>query len=175
MININKINQIFEKFGSLIIRLRYGVVVVFILALMFGFAGLKKIQTDAGWDKWLLDSSKLKMAEDEFKDIFGNNDYVGVLIQSDLMFEPDTLGLIRDLGKELKTQVPFADDVMSITDCEFSSGSEQGIEIISPVPDPIPRDKETPGRDQAPDTVQTAFQRQVDFTGRTFFPGLFYD
>ena len=143
MININKINQIFEKFGSLIIRLRYGVVVVFILALMFGFAGLKKIQTDAGWDKWLLDSSKLKMAEDEFKDIFGNNDYVGVLIQSDLMFEPDTLGLIRDLGKELKTQVPFADDVMSITDCEFSSGSEQGIEIISPVPDPIPRDKET--------------------------------
>jgi len=99
MISINKINQIFERFGSWIIRLRYVVVAVFILALVFGFAGLKKIQTDAGWDKWLLDSSKLKMAEDEFKEIFGNNDYVGVLVQSDRMFDPDTLALIRALGK----------------------------------------------------------------------------
>ena len=143
MININKINQLFEKFGSLIIRLRYLVVAVFILALVFGFAGLKRIQTDAGWDKWLLDSSKLKMAEDEFKEIFGNNDYVGVLIESDHMFNPETLTLIRALGKELKTQVPFADDILSITDCEFSLGHEGGIEIITPVPDPIPRGSNT--------------------------------
>ncbi|WP_321494226.1 MMPL family transporter [uncultured Desulfobacter sp.] len=143
MININKINMIFEKFGSLIIRLRYGVVAVFILALVFGGAGLKRIQTDAGWDKWLLDSSELKMAEDEFKEIFGNNDYVGVLVQPDNMFDPDSLALIRSLGKELKTKVPFADDTMSITDCEFSQGHEGGIEIITPVPDPIPEDSES--------------------------------
>ncbi|WP_020586645.1 efflux RND transporter permease subunit [Desulfobacter curvatus] len=143
MININKINQIFEQFGSWVIRLRYLIVAVFILALVFGFAGLKKIQTDAGWDKWLLDSSKLKMAEDEFKEIFGNNDYVGVLVESDHLFDPKTLALIRALGKELKTQVPFADDIMSITDCEFSLGHEGGIEIITPVPDPIPWDNGT--------------------------------
>lgn len=142
MININKINLIFEKFGSLIIRLRYVVVAVFVLALAFGFIGLKKIQTDAGWDKWLLDNSKLKMAEDEFKEIFGNNDYVGVLVQSDRMFDPDTLALIRSLSKELKTKTPFADDIMSITDCEFSLGYEDGIKIITPVPDPIPRNSE---------------------------------
>jgi len=143
MININKINQIFEGFGSWIIRLRYVMVAVFILALVFGVTGLKKIQTDAGWDKWLLDNSSLKMAEDEFKEIFGNSDFVGVLIQSDHMFDPDTLALIRALGKELKTQVPFADDVLSITDCEFSLGHEGGIEIVTPVPDTIPRDSET--------------------------------
>ena len=138
MISINKINLIFEKFGNLIIRLRYVVAAVFILSLVVGVTGVKRIQTDAGWDKWLLDSSKLKMAEDEFKEIFGNNDYVGVLVQSDHMFDPDTLGLVRSLGRELKTQVPFADDIMSITDCEFSLGREGGIEIITPVPDPIP-------------------------------------
>ncbi|HBT89066.1 MMPL family transporter [Desulfobacter sp.] len=143
MININRINQMFEQFGSWIIRLRYVVVAVFILALVFGSAGLKRIQTDAGWDKWLLDSSKLKLAEDEFKEIFGNNDYVGVLVESDHMFDPDTLALIRALGKELKTQVPFADDILSITDCEFSLGHEGEIEIVTPVPDPIPRDSET--------------------------------
>ena len=143
MININKINQMFEQFGSWIIRLRYLVVAVFILALVFGFAGLKRIQTDAGWDKWLLDTSKLKMAEDEFKEIFGNNDYVGVLVESDHMFNPETLTLIRALGKELKTQVPFADDILSITDCEFSLGHEGGIEIVTPVPEPIPRDNNT--------------------------------
>ncbi len=42
MISINKINQIFERFGSLIIRLRYAVVAVFILALVFGGDRFKK-------------------------------------------------------------------------------------------------------------------------------------
>ncbi len=140
MININRINRIFEAFGTQIIRLRYMAVLVFVLALIFGFTGLKKIRTDAGWDKWLLDNSTLQMAEDEFKEIFGNNDYVGILVESDTMFDPGTLALIRELGKELMANVPFADEVMSITDCEFSLGDAGGIEIISPVPDPIPHD-----------------------------------
>ncbi|MEH0020170.1 MAG: MMPL family transporter [Desulfobacter sp.] len=141
MININRINQIFGRAGEWIVKLRYLIMIGFALILAFGFTGLGKVKTDAGWDKWLLDDSELKLAEDEFKDIFGNNDYVGVLVSADTLMDPAILALIRELGQELVDKVPFADDVLSITDCEFSLGTADGIEIINPVPDPIP---ETP-------------------------------
>ncbi|MCG8618336.1 MAG: MMPL family transporter [Desulfobacterales bacterium] len=143
MININRINEIFGSAGERIVRFRYLIVICFVLILAFGFAGLGKVKTDAGWDKWLLDDSELKLAEDEFKDIFGNNDYVGVLVTADTLLDPAILKLIRELSRELEAKVPFANDVLSITDCEFSLGNDAGIEIINPVPDPIPTDSAT--------------------------------
>lgn len=140
MININRINQIFGNAGHWIVRARYLIVAAFVLILAVGVSGLGRVKTDAGWDKWLLDDSEVKLAEDEFKDIFGNNDYVGILVSADTLVDPVVLGLIRELGQELVDKVPFADDVLSITDCEFSLGTEEGIEIINPVPDPIPED-----------------------------------
>ncbi len=143
MININRINQWFGSAGDRIVRFRYLILVGFVLVLAFGFTGLGKVKTDAGWDKWLLDDSELKLAEDEFKAIFGNNDYVGVLVTADTLVDPVILSLIRELGQELVDKVPFADDILSITDCEFSLGTADGMEIINPVPDPIPEDPES--------------------------------
>ena len=70
MININRINKIFKKIGGIIVGLRYLIVLIFAMVLVLGFTGLEKIRTEAGWDKWLLDNSDLKMAEDEFKGDF---------------------------------------------------------------------------------------------------------
>jgi len=149
MINIQNINQWFDLAGAGIVRLRWFILAGFILILALGVTGISKVKTDAGWDKWLLDDAELKLAEDEFKEIFGNNDYVGVMVEGKNLFTPETLGLIRELGQELEKNVPFADDILSITDCEFSLGNEDGLEIINPVPDPIPVDREALGRIRA--------------------------
>ena len=126
----------------MIIRFRYVNILIFMVVLGIAFSGLGKIKTDAGWDKWLLEKSPLKIAEDEFKDIFGNNDYVAVMVEVDDLFKPDILARIRELGKELEKNVPFADDILSITDCEFTLGNESGLEIINLVPDRIPKNPE---------------------------------
>ncbi len=142
MINIEKINRFFGRIGEMIIRFRYANILIFMVVLGIAFSGLGKIKTDAGWDNWLLEKSTLKIAEDEFKDIFGNNDYVAVMVEVDDLFKPDILARIRELGKELEQNVPFADDILSITDCEFTLGNESGLEIINLVPDRIPEDPE---------------------------------
>ncbi|MCP4118463.1 MAG: MMPL family transporter [Desulfobacteraceae bacterium] len=140
MININKINLFFGRLGEMIIRFRYVNILLFMVVMGIAFAGLGKIKPDAGWDAWMLEKSPLKIADDEFKDIFGNSDYVAVMVEVDDLFTPGVLSKIRELGKELKQNVPFADDIQSITDCEFSLGNEFGFEIVNLVPDAIPED-----------------------------------
>lgn len=140
MINIYKINRVFCKFGEIIVKFRYVNILLFLLILGIAFAGITRIKTDAGWDSWMLDKSELKISEDEFKDIFGNNDYVAVMVEVDDLFTPGILAKIRELGNELKSNIPFADDILSITDCEITIGNETGLEIINLVPDKIPYD-----------------------------------
>ena len=140
MININKINLFFGRVAEIIIRFRYMNILIFMLVVGIAFSGLGKIKPDAGWDSWMLEKSPLKIADDAFKDIFGNSDYVAVMVEVDDLFTPGVLSKIRELGKELKRNVPFADDIRSITDCEFSLGNKFGLEIINLVPDIIPED-----------------------------------
>ncbi|SDU29647.1 efflux RND transporter permease subunit [Desulfobacula phenolica] len=140
MIEIKKINWFFYGLAKLIVRFRYVNILLFIMVLGIAFSGLSKIKTEAGWDGYMLENSALKISEDEFKDIFGNSDYVAVMVEVDDLFTPEILSKIRELGHELKQKIPFADDIMSITDCEFSIGNESGIEIINLVPDIIPTD-----------------------------------
>jgi hypothetical protein len=140
MLNINKINRLFGRIGEMIIRFRYVNIMIFMVVMGIAFAGLGKIKPDAGWDSWLLEKSPLKIAEDEFKDIFGNSDYVAVMVEVDDLFTPEVLSKIRELGRELEQNVPFADDIQSITDCEFSLGNAYGLEIVNLVPEIIPED-----------------------------------
>lgn len=142
MIEIKKINYFFHALAKWIVRFRYANILLFMVILGIAFSGLSRIKTEAGWDSWMLEKSALKIADDEFKDIFGNSDYVAVMVEGDDLFKPEILSKIRELGNELKQKIPFADDIMSITDCEFSIGNESGIEIINLVPDIIPTDPE---------------------------------
>ena len=138
MINLTKINLFFGRLTEIIIQFRYVNILIILLVLGVAFNGLGKVKPDAGWDAWMLEKSPLKIADDEFKDIFGNSDYVAVMVEVDDLFTPEILSGIRALGKELKQNIPFADDIQSITDCEFSLGNESGLEIINLVPEIIP-------------------------------------
>jgi len=64
------------------------------------------------------------------------------MVEVEDIFTPAVLSAIRALGKELQQKVPFADEVLSITDCEFSLSKGSGLDVINLVPDPIPDDPE---------------------------------
>lgn len=138
MLNLMKINTFFRDTAKGIVRLRWLCIIAFILLIGFSFTGMGKIQFDVSWDSWFLDNDPMKVAEDEFKEIFGNNDFVAVLVESEDIFRPDILSRIRELGNELKEKVPFSDEILSITDCEFTRGTDEGLEITDLVPDTIP-------------------------------------
>ena len=56
------------------------------------------------------------------------------------VFSKRSLTLIRELSEELKDSLSYADKVTSLTDLEFTVGTEEGMTIEQIVPDEIPSD-----------------------------------
>ena len=146
MLNIENINTRFEKAGIVILKMRWVSIAVFILVFAVSVIGLRQVQTDTDMDSWLLEDDALLATKARFEEIFGNNDFCAVLVETDNVFTPAVLTAIRDMGKELMQQVPFADEVVSLTDFEFTYGTEEGMEIIDLVPDPVPTSPEALAR-----------------------------
>lgn len=136
--NLDVINQWFARAGTILLRLRWMIFILLIGLDLLAIYGIQQIQYDVSTESWFLDNDPITIATNEFEDIFGNTNYVAVLVEAEDVFAPDILRLIRELGDELEEDVPFADEVVSLTNMEFTRGTEEGVEIGDIVPPEIP-------------------------------------
>ncbi|MCG8410208.1 MAG: MMPL family transporter [Bacteroidales bacterium] len=139
---IEKINKWFEKRAVGIIKYRWLHLFIYLLILLFGIAGLKRINVSTSWDDYFLEDDPVLLKTEEFKEIFGNDNFVAVLTRCDNTFTKENLELIRDLSNELLDSISYADKITSITDIEFMHGTETGMQIEQIVPEKIPSDAE---------------------------------
>lgn len=139
MLDIQRINARFARLAETIIRLRSLNLTVFVLLMLLAALGLGRLESDIDQDNWFLEDDALRLTEKRFEDIFGNEDFCAILVEADNVFTPEVLGAIRDMGRELTAKVPYADDVVSVTDFEFTLGTADGMEIINLVPVNIPQ------------------------------------
>ena len=109
--------------------------------LGIGLNGMKSINISTSWDDYFLEDDPNLVKTEEFKEIFGNDNFVAVLTRSDNTFTKENLELIRELSNELKDSISYADKITSLTDIEFLRGTEYGMQIEQIVPDEIPSDK----------------------------------
>ncbi len=142
MLNIEKINARFNKAGEIIVRFRWVNIIIFALLVATAAVGIRQIEPDVDTKNWFLEDDALLAARERFEKIFGNDDFCAVLVEADDVFTPEVLSRIRELGQELLAKVPYADDIVSLTDFEFTRGTEGGLEIIDLVPDPVPTSPE---------------------------------
>lgn len=140
MLNIQKINSRFRAVAEIIIKYRWLNIILFLGVLLAAGVGLTRLESDIDQDNWFLEDDELRITEQHFEDIFGNEDFCAILVEADNVYTPEVLGAIREMGRELTTKVPYADDVVSLTDFEFTLGTEDGMEIIDLVPATIPSD-----------------------------------
>lgn len=141
MLNLTKINTHFNTLGKLILRFRILNIIIFILLVAGTVTGLKHIKTNVSTEKWFLEDDQLTKTRKTFEKIFGNNDFIAVHITNKDIFQPKVLKKIRSLGKELFEKVPYSDEIISLTDFEFSFATESGIEIKNLIPKKIPHSK----------------------------------
>lgn len=140
MLDVEKMNARFRKAGEYIVKFRTVNLLVFLLLLGVAVTGLRLVRSDTNQENYFLEGDALLVAKEYFESIFGNDDFCAVLVETDNVFEPGALRLIREMGRELKEEVPYADGVLSLTDLEFTQGTEEGIDITDLVPDPVPDD-----------------------------------
>ena len=138
--NINDINRFFRGIAEKILKYRWLLLVLLVVVDILAVIGLQRVRSNNSWDTWFLEDDPITIATNEFEEVFGNNDYVGILVQADDVFAPEILQMIRGLGKDLLDQVPFSTDVTSLAEFEFTRGTEEGINIDNLVPDPVPTD-----------------------------------
>ena len=138
--NIEKINDWFARRGRRMIQKRWWVLGTFALVLALGFMGLKYFKVSASWEDYFLEDDPMLVKTEEFKEIFGNDNFAAVLTRCDNSFTKENLELIRELTNEMMDSLSYADKITSLTDIEFMMGGEEGITIEQIVPDTIPSD-----------------------------------
>lgn len=140
---IGKINQWFKELARTMVHHRVNFLVAFLLLIVFGIAGMKRIYFQTSWDSYFVADDPMLLKTDEFKSIFGNDYYVAVLVQNEEgLFSKDRLELIRELSNELRDSISYSEKITSLTDIEFMVGNDEGMAIEQIVPDDIPSDAE---------------------------------
>jgi|GEM_PF-45441 len=158
------INNWFEKLGKIIVKFRLFIIIFLVILFIFSLIGLPKIKLDNSIEGWFLDKAQIAIDKKQFEKTFGNSDYVALLIEANDVFSPKILKLLRNLGDDLKNEVPYADKVISLSDIEFGSAYDDYISFDNLVPDDIPEN---------PDEIEVI--RKKAFSKKNFVNKIFSD
>lgn len=139
---IQKINNWFERRATGIIEKRWLIIILFVAIVAIGFNGLRSLTVESSWENFFLENDPVLVKSEEFKEIFGNDNYVAVLTECDNSFTKESLELIRELSNELMDSISYAEKITSLTDIEFMTGTEYGMQIEQIVPNIIPSNKQ---------------------------------
>ena len=116
---IIKINNWFENFGKFVVKNKIAFIILTIVIIGVSAVGLKHLKIGLDLDKYFAENDPIILNKKEFTKEFGNNDFVGVLVDADSIFSRDILKVIREVSNELRDSVPFASDVISLTNINY--------------------------------------------------------
>lgn len=137
---VSKINKFFRRIGEAQIKHRKLCLIILLAVTLVCLSGMRNFRSESSNSDWIVNGSEIKKNSDHFKEVFGNDQYVLVLVQADDVFAPDVLNMIDRLGERLESEVPFADKVTSLTTVSIPIGDEEGFEVKSPFNNGIPTD-----------------------------------
>ena len=141
-INIQRINAWFAIRTIGLIRFRWYFLAGFALVLAASFYGTSLIQVDVSNESNFLPNDPIRQQTKKFEELFGNDQYVAVMVENDKLFSRESLVKLRDLHHELYDSVPFVEKVTSLIDVEYTIGTEYGMTIEQIVPENIPDSEE---------------------------------
>lgn len=139
---IVQINHLFRRSTAWILSHRLVVLLLFVALVGLSLVGMKRIVMKTTFEDYFVSDDPMLLKTEEFKSIFGNDYYVAVLVQNEDIFSQRSLSLIRELSEELRDSLSYADKVTSLTDIEFTVGTEEGMTIEQIVPQEIPTEAE---------------------------------
>jgi len=133
----------FKKIAEFQLKYRWLCLALLAAVTVAGLIGVKSFKVgSADEDEFLTVKESTKKNDARFKELFGSNDSIVLLFESDDVFKPEVLQAIKDIGAELLEKIPYADSVTSITDTDITVGTDEGIEITNPFRDGIPDNPE---------------------------------
>ncbi|MBR1722841.1 MAG: MMPL family transporter, partial [Treponema sp.] len=139
---ISKINSFFARVGAVQLRFRWIIIAAVSIFTIFSITGLPKLTMSSNEEDWFEDWEQVKVDSDLFKEKFGSDDAIMIMVNADDVFAPEVLEGIERLGKRLEEEVPFADKATSLMTVEIPLGTKDSIEIKNPFENGVPSDLE---------------------------------
>ncbi|MGD2033445.1 MAG: MMPL family transporter [Bacteroidales bacterium] len=125
----------FTELGEHIISRRWIYIILIIIITLVAGLGLPKIKYDTSVENWFTKESIVFADKKQFQEYFGNSQIVAIHVTASDVFSPEILNMLDTLGNELETEVPFADEVISIANIEYSYSEDGAIITEDLVPD----------------------------------------
>ncbi len=118
----------FEAWGRTLFR--HPVKTIFIMGIVIGVmvSGLPKVQFDTSTEGFFHEDDPAKISYDKFRDQFGREDAVLVLIRPSEVFNRDFLTRLREFHLALEEEVPYLEDVTSLINARNTRG--EGDQLI---------------------------------------------
>ncbi|MEL3906640.1 MAG: MMPL family transporter [Treponema sp.] len=136
------IHQFFKNIAQMQLRYRWLCMAALAVLTLIGFIGLKNLRVSSATEEaFVPDGGEIENHEERFKELFGSNDTIVLLFESDDVFQPEVLQAIKSIGNALLENVPYADSLTSITDMDITVGTDEGIEVGNPFKDGIPQNE----------------------------------
>ncbi|RKY43867.1 MAG: hypothetical protein DRP81_06360 [Candidatus Omnitrophota bacterium] len=122
-------NTFFARLAGGILRFRWLLLLLVFLLTIFAFYEMRNLRMDNSNESFFLEGDPTKLLLYKFRDTFGNEDFVYVLIETKDFFKPDTIRLIKKLAEDLEKHVPYVKDMKFLGNVEYVEGVKGGIEI----------------------------------------------
>ncbi|MEM9177635.1 MAG: efflux RND transporter permease subunit [Myxococcota bacterium] len=109
-----KIEDGFGSWSHVVVRHRW-VALILVLAATAGLATrVPLMEVETSTDDYLRDGDPEKIAYNAFRDQFGRDQVIFVVVEPPDVFDLDFLAWLRDLHEALEDEVPYVDDVSSL-------------------------------------------------------------
>lgn len=112
------------------------VILVTVLVIVSGY-GIKWLRFDSSNESFLPDADALHIANEVFKDTFGNEEFVFLLVESDQLLSKDILSRLRALQEDLENNLPFIREVNAITNMDFMDSVNGYLDISEVIPEDL--------------------------------------
>ena len=123
------ISALFVRLVKTILSFKWLLLILVAALTIFAFYEMRSIKMDNSSEAWFVEGDRTVELLDEFRDIFGNDDFVILLFEFDNFFKPENIRVLGRLAKALEAEVPHLKDITWLGNVEYIEGTEDGINI----------------------------------------------
>jgi hypothetical protein len=132
-----KLEVLMGRFGSFIHDNPFKVLLVLVVMLAFPISHVPQIKMDTSTEGFMHEDDPVLLTYNEFRDQFGRDERIVLAIEDDNIFSIDFLTKLKNMHKELESNVPYVEDVTSLYNVRNTRGEGDKLitdDLLEPFP-----------------------------------------
>jgi len=126
---LTRTSTIFTRLAEAMLSFKWLLLVLVSGITIFAFTQMQNLRFDNSNEVWFVEGDPTVELLDKFRDVFGNDDFVILLFESENFFEPDNIRLLGRLAEALEAEVPYLKDITWLGNVEYIESIPDGISV----------------------------------------------